>query len=333
MSRNGHRHGRLRGRVVQDTLLCAVFALAGCSSLPEPDPVEWWHHLQGGAIAEQRPEPPGATDPYPNLGTVPARPAPIDRVAQASLSERLAVARDTTERAAAADPLVAPATGAAAAGAGQQAAGLPAPGTATISAPAASASSPPAPSPTAPFPTAAPAPAASASAAAAAPAAAGTAMLATPPALAAAPPAAAELTGPLAVAIPPPASPPPASPRPASPPPPAAAPAAVAAAAPPNPPQPNKVTLYFRSDQSVLSSNGPTVLNALAARRGTRVIEVIGYGEAASEAPAAQQAALVLALKRAQTVAASLLSDGVPASALHVRALPFGRDATATLLD
>ncbi len=56
--------------------------LSGCSSFPSSmNPVSWWHGLQGGAIAKQRPPPPGANQPYPNLATVPPKPAEPDRAA------------------------------------------------------------------------------------------------------------------------------------------------------------------------------------------------------------------------------------------------------------
>ena len=49
--------------------------LAGCSSFPASmNPVSWWHDLQGGKIAEERPPPPGADQPYPNLASVPPKP-------------------------------------------------------------------------------------------------------------------------------------------------------------------------------------------------------------------------------------------------------------------
>src|SRR5689334_7609236 len=46
--------------------------LAGCSSSSSMNPVNWWHSAQGGKIAQQRPLPPGANEPYPKLSTVPA---------------------------------------------------------------------------------------------------------------------------------------------------------------------------------------------------------------------------------------------------------------------
>ncbi len=40
------------------------------------NPIDWWHRAEGGKIAEDRPAPPGADQPYPDLNTVPGRPTP-----------------------------------------------------------------------------------------------------------------------------------------------------------------------------------------------------------------------------------------------------------------
>ena len=50
------------------------------------NPVSWWHDLQGGKIAEERPPPPGADQPYPNLASraAEARGAGPRRARQAS---------------------------------------------------------------------------------------------------------------------------------------------------------------------------------------------------------------------------------------------------------
>ncbi|MDQ2764542.1 MAG: hypothetical protein M3Y22_14010, partial [Pseudomonadota bacterium] len=73
----------------------AILALlSGCSSLPSSiNPVEWWHGLQGGAIAEQRPPPPGADQPYPNLATVPAKPASPDMKLHQQIADALVADR------------------------------------------------------------------------------------------------------------------------------------------------------------------------------------------------------------------------------------------------
>ena len=73
-------------------------------------------------------------------------------------------------------------------------------------------------------------------------------------------------------------------------------------------------------------------LKQLAARRGSGVIAVTGYGDAASNDPDAQSAALTLGLSRAQAMAAALTAAGVPASAVQVDAEASGRGGTARLV-
>src|SRR4051812_44226228 len=55
-------------------LMAGLGLLAGCQNSSSLNPVNWWHQSQGGKIAEDRPEPPGADQPYPNLNAVPGRP-------------------------------------------------------------------------------------------------------------------------------------------------------------------------------------------------------------------------------------------------------------------
>ena len=59
------------------------------------------------------------------------------------------------------------------------------------------------------------------------------------------------------------------------------------------------------------------------------MIAVTGYGDAASNDPDAQSAALTLGLSRAQAMAAALTAAGVPASAVQVDAAAIGRGGTA----
>jgi hypothetical protein len=50
--------------------------LAGCSDVPNSiNPVSWWHGLEGGAIAQDRPPPPNPHAPFPHIAAAPARPA------------------------------------------------------------------------------------------------------------------------------------------------------------------------------------------------------------------------------------------------------------------
>lgn len=54
----------------------ALLLLAGCSATPKAiNPVSWWHGLEGGAIAQDRPPPPRANAPYPHIAAAPTRPA------------------------------------------------------------------------------------------------------------------------------------------------------------------------------------------------------------------------------------------------------------------
>lgn len=53
-----------------------MLLLAGCSATPKAiNPVSWWHGLEGGQIAQDRPPPPKANAPYPHIAAAPTRPA------------------------------------------------------------------------------------------------------------------------------------------------------------------------------------------------------------------------------------------------------------------
>ncbi|HEX7390298.1 MAG TPA: OmpA family protein [Acidiphilium sp.] len=73
---------RSRGVLV----LPVVLALAGCASV---NPVTLFHRYEGGAIAHNPPPPPGLDDPYPNLASVPPRPALIPQSVQRSVKSAL----------------------------------------------------------------------------------------------------------------------------------------------------------------------------------------------------------------------------------------------------
>ncbi len=340
--------------------------LAGCASFPSSmNPVSWWHDLQGGKIAEERPPPPGADQPYPNLATVPPKPAEPDRAALKAISDRLIADRTNAQHAAEQAPIPDPSSPNASPGLfGKGTAAPPPPpppgGTPTASAtlPAASAPPPPAPAaaPTPPAPSTA-ASSAPAPAPAKAPVAEVQSSPLAPPGATAQPPAEAAAPPPIPAAPPPrpnlagappvPSAPPPqpvidpqaaaAAPAPTPSPPPmpaiASAPAATAAPASAAPPSTgNSVSVAFASGSAELPSNAASTLKDLAARRGTGVIAVTGYGEAASNAPDAQSAALTLGLSRAQAMASALTAAGVPASAVHVDAEAVGRGGTARLV-
>jgi len=401
-------------------LLCgAPLGLAGCSSDSSLNPVNWWHGLQGGAIAQQRPPPPGANEPYPNLASVPPKPTPPDAKQLAAITEGLVADRTHADYLAAASPVSDPSlpsaspglfgqgtmpppppaappsvasSGAASSGAGQ------APGTASASLPAASAqpqaagppngeAPPPKSAPIRPVqstplaPPTSPAappqaggvvpgatgnaagPAASSTAPAASSAAPAAAMTqrvpapagpttangggsAAPPGGPAGGPAAAAnvpFAPPGAAVAPPPASAPP-PPLPTTPPaPPSLAgpgqPAAppgqtqLAANAPPVAPLPANATMIeFVTGSASPPSGAAAMLKGIAAKRGNGVIAITGYGDAASDDPAAQSAALSLGLSRAQAVANMLTGDGVPQADVRVGAEAAGRGASVRLV-
>ena len=81
----------------------------------------------------------------------------------------------------------------------------------------------------------------------------------------------------------------------------------------------------------MLASSRKALVHAVGAR-GPRRLRVSGYGDAASDAPADQGAALRLALARAATVAETLEHMGVPSSAIVLAASAFGRGGDVTVL-
>ena len=287
----------------QAPLLCLLL-LAGCSTverlnaskLSAETPIDWWHDLQGGRIARDRPPPPGVNDPYPNLRDVPARPTPTDAGTRRALTAQLAGERDRTERAAARDPIVA------------AGAPVPAPVKALPSkaAPAADEAEPskavfdaataPAPPPTArrtPRPAATPLPAS------------GTAPLASGPLpdLPTGAPAAPQLPG---------------------------LPATAFALAAPRP-LPQAVVTFARGSATLPDSADPA-LRALAARLAGGGMVVEAGGDADSAAPDVQAAAMPLGLARARSIQAGLQAAGVPPAAIRIEAAGLGRTGTARLL-
>lgn len=375
--------GLARGDVVRGCALGATAAvLAGCAELPASiNPVEWWHNMQGGPLAEARPPPPGATDPYPNLASVPARPAPSDPKARQQIADALIADRTNAQHMAGevlGDPSSqtaspdlfgkgsAPPPPPAAADSGQAHASLEA-----ATAPPAPPAPPPGPSaPTsgtaqsaASAPSAPPAPEAAGKTAPAngqaasktgnagasaqqsnpigPPPGAQTASDTLPPvagagalpALPATPPAPPSLPGtpipqsaPTRVAM--------ASPKPGTPQAPAGKPASEAASKPEAAkPAMSPVAVAFEPGSATLPASQLPALKAVAAHRGTASLAVIGYGEARTNDPEAQSAALALGLSRAQAIAAALAAAGVPATALQVDAQASGRGGAVHALN
>ncbi|HVZ06279.1 MAG TPA: hypothetical protein VHC04_00005, partial [Rhodopila sp.] len=89
-------------------LLLATGLLAGCSNSSSFNPVNWWHSVEGGKIAEERPQPPGADQPYPDLNTVPSRPAAPDQDALRKLTAALVADRTNAQHEAQSTPLADP---------------------------------------------------------------------------------------------------------------------------------------------------------------------------------------------------------------------------------
>ncbi len=326
----------------------AALLLAGCSSRSSMNPVNWWHSLEGGKIAEQRPPPPGSDDAYPNLGTIPARPTPPDRDALRAISAGLIADRAHAQHMADAAPLPDPSSPSASPalfGTGTMAPpppapSIPAPGAAPAASASLSAASapPPAPTPKGPPPAPAPAPRAAVQSAplaqpapvmppAGAPAApAATAARVAPSAA----PSAAPAPPPVAAAVPPalPATPPPRPNLPGV----ASNPVPSAEVAPEPSLPAGAVTVAFPSGSAALPSDAAATLRQIAGKRGTATIAVTGHGEAASSDPNVQAAALSLGLSRAQAVANALTAQGVPASAVRVGAQSGGRGASLRLI-
>ncbi len=293
--------------------------LAGCAHRdPVDTPVAWWHQLEGGAIAQQRPPPPGVDDPYPKIGTTPAAaPKVASAELRHSVTQQLIEQRNLSVRLNAHDPLPPPAAVPAKAAKPAPPAVLnPAQSSATLDA----ADAPPPP----------PAPPAPAGGTAIVPAAAGggdPADLALPTVV-----PTTDSVGPIVLpAIPEaPPPPPPGLPGIVMPPPPSYVP----------PARPNYALaqgpgelLQFAAGSDVLGSGQSGALHQIATHRGTGSIFVHGYGEASSDSPQDQAQALTLGALRARSVADALEKEGVPASAIRIRADAFGRGARAGLVD
>ena len=308
------------GRPVQQAraLICnagvtiaALLLLAGCGGAdPLDTPVGWFHDLEGGEIASQRPPPPGAGMPYPKLVTVPAKPAVPDAAYRKSLQEQLFAERDRTERVAAHAPIVpAPPP---IAGQPPAKAALP-PATAPASAPAAGTpAGGAAPALQASLPTAdAPPPTAPAAAASAAPVDAPVFLVGTPM----------DDTGAAAVPLAPP--PPatfegiPAEPLPTPPPP-----------TPPHLPAALRGTdILFLPGDAILQQSQMTTLRDIVTSSHGKRLEITGLGEAVSDTPDGQAAAIDLGLKRAHAVAEGFTALHVPPGSMQLASYAFGRGA------
>ncbi len=317
-----------------------LLALASCAS-PSLNPADWYHSLEGGTVAEQRPPPPNVNAAYPNLASVPARPAPIEQAVRGTIGRGLVADRTNAQYAASLTPLApmpqAPAkpvqptprpADEEAAGASLPAADaaprrvgpLGPPQPALPNTPA----TPPRRAPVQPVQSAALAPlpeAASPPASAVADRAPGVGRpaeqlesLAAVPALPPPPPILPGVPA-LVTPTPPPVQPP-------------APPAPVVAAAPGAP-----VLVAFASGSAELPPSALVALKQLSQQRGANVVAVTGYGEQIGSDARAQALALPLALERARVVASRLMATGVPASQIRINAEAQGRGAAARLVN
>ncbi len=305
-------------------LAAALLGVAACtgsvermsdSRLTLDTPIDWWHDLQGGKIAEVRPPPPGVDDPYPNLSKVPPRPTPTDSATRRALAARLVAERDRTRQEATQDPLVLPAPAAAVPSpAATRPAAPPSDPGASVAVLEAATAPPPAETPASP--PAAPSPAAPP---------------VSPAPVASFPPSATALSRPprgepVAASGPIPDLPSEAPPLPQL----RGIPASVSA--PPVPRLPPGVSIAFRPGSAALPAGADAALRELAGRRAGAAIAVEAGGDAAGPEAAAQARALPLAWRRARSMGEALAAAGVPAEALRIDAAALGRGGTAHLI-
>ena len=321
MQTSRHSERSHRARLPQAAALCCLALIAGCSSVESfydsklslDQPIDWWHQLQGGEIAEQRPPPPGINDPYPNLSQVPPRPTPTDPATRRALITQLTAERNRANQLAAQDPITFP--------------------TAAPPKPAAVAGSVPGDNPESTSAT--PSSATPGSATPGAAAETSTLVLDAanaPPAPANSPPppdasvpasAAADglTSGPI------PALPVSAPPLPALP----GLPTSVAAPVVERP-RPS-AQFRFAPGSAALPQSADAALRTLAARRADAPIRVMAGGDARSSAPGAQRQALPLALRRTGAMTAALIAAGVPSAAIRAEGVAPGREASARLIE
>ncbi len=321
--------------------LAGVVCAGACSNYHTTGPEAWWHDAIGGKIAQDRPAPPGAKDPFPKLSTVPPKPAPTDVAAWNRMTAGLLTDRINAREAAALAPIPPPASGSPTAAPASSGRPNPDQGASAAlvgasSPQPAAAKAPPAPKPAAqPAPAIAqPAPAVAQPAPKAAPAVAskkspapalGLVPVQPTPFVSSAVAAQRVANGAL------PALPTSEPPRPniAPGPPPRAIPVT---AAPPMAPESAGTGIDFSRGSAALNVSALADVKAVAAERGVHGIAVTGHGDAASSDAIGQSEALDLALRRAQAVATALVAQGVPYAFLRVNAEAAGRGANLRLL-
>jgi outer membrane protein OmpA-like peptidoglycan-associated protein len=300
----GRRRGTRRLNRAAAGLLLVV--LAGCGKGSAINPVQWWHEREGGVIAKQRPPPPNADAPYPNLGSVPPKPPMPDAAAHGRIFSGLEADRANAQYEAAVAPLPAPRRGTRPSLLGGP------PGARDADAASATLAATSAP------------PARGSAAAPLGPlvvlGAPGAEVSGTAPSIPAAPPPPPRLAG---VAIPPTKPTPP----PVAPPPPAHALAKLSESAA------EPVAVGFKPGSAVLPPGSEASLKQLANRRAGHPIEVLGFGDANDATPEVQAEAVDLALARARAIGAALTANGVPATAIRLEAKANGHGGAARLVD
>lgn len=292
------------------------------SQLTPDRPVDWWHQLQGGPVAADRPPPPGIDDPYPTFAKIPPRPPAVDLATRHALVARLAAQRDQTARLDQQDPIVWPPPDAG------TIPGQGAPLTVPSQTPARAAKPGGPPATANPADASGPAMVLDAATSTPSPGAA----LPTPPAPTNDPHPPAAL-----VAVQGSEAPVVSGPLPAIP-----------TAAPPLPVLPGLPTsetipvvarpapsaqIKFAAGSAALPDGAEAALKALAMRRAGAAIAVVAGGGARSSALAVQQEALPLALRRTGAITAALVAAGVPVGQIRAEAVAQGRDGSARLLN
>lgn len=279
-------------------VLLAMLLLTGCGGANSGGPVAWWHQLEGGRIAADRPPPPNADAPFPNLANIPPRPVATPAAARSQIAAGLVA--DHANAAYANAPLAnnrmrPPTPGRLPLGPPQD----------SQSASMGAVSAPPRAAPRGSV----------ASAGLPPPAAADNAVM---PAMAVNPPAQANLPGLGGITVPaPPPLAPPAAPAPAL---------ALVAAGP-------AVAVAFAPGSAALPPDAMVSLRALATRRAGRNIQVAGFGDAAAADIATQAVALDLALARSRAIAVGLAQNGVPISAIDQESKAIGSGGLARIVE
>ena len=298
--------------------MVSLVCLGGCSNYHQKGPEAWYHEKVGGAISSERPPPPGLNDPFPNLATVPAKPAQADAAAWNKITAGLMTDRVNANQAAALAPI--PTTASVPPARGKQ---PPQPQGAASGASAAlmGASPPPVPAGKATVPP-------TAHAAPATPVLGTMAAKAPAPILSSADAAARVANGQL------PALPTQEPPRPniAPGPPPPLVPIT---AAPPEatPLSAGADTVDFSRGSAALNDAALADVKAIAAARGDRGIAITGYGDTTTSDASGQSDALGLGVSRAQALATALVAQGVPYARLRLNAESAGRGASLRLLE